>query len=89
MLAEGRAAANSKARLAPGLRCAAQEAAGFYIQNGGFPDDALREYLLLRCGSTVIDTFVRTLSGAVPDDAPDGKLEASYAESARKVIAAG
>ena len=87
MLAERHAASASKPRLAPELRCAAQEAARFYVQNHAFPDDALREYLLLRCGSTLVSASEQSVSGAVPDDTPDGKLETSYAESARKLIA--
>ena len=88
MLTGAPGAASSKARLAPELRCAAREAARFYVQNQAFPDDALREYLLLRCGSTLAGVSTQTLSGAVPDDVPDAKLEASYDASARKLIAA-
>ncbi len=87
MLAEGRASAASQARLAPELRCAAQESARFYVQNGAFPDDSLREYLLLRCGSTLANVTARSLSGAVPDDTPDAKVQAFYAKSGRALVA--
>jgi hypothetical protein len=88
LLADDRASAASKARLAPELRCAAQESARFYVQNGAFPDDALREYLLLRCGSTLVNVSMRTMTGTVPDDTPEGSLQASYAASAHKLNAA-
>ncbi|HZU85560.1 MAG TPA: hypothetical protein VE987_21670 [Polyangiaceae bacterium] len=81
--------ANSGAsvRLAPELRCAATETARYYTVKGGYPEDALREYLLLRCGSTLAVANVRTLSNTVPDDMPDARVEASFAPSARDLVA--
>jgi hypothetical protein len=77
----------SAVRLAPELRCAATETARFFVANGGYPEDALRQYLLLRCGSTLATTSVRMLSSTVSDDTPDSKIEAGLAPSARELIA--
>ncbi|HXN32166.1 MAG TPA: hypothetical protein VN894_09900 [Polyangiaceae bacterium] len=87
LLVAGRSA-SSQTRLAPELRCAAQESARFYVKNGAFPDDSLREYLLLRCGSTLVNAITRTLSGTVPDETPDARVQESYAKSGHDLAAA-
>jgi hypothetical protein len=86
MAVSGLASASSKARLAPQLRCAARESARFYVQHNAFPDDGLRKYLVLRCGSTLATASMQTVSGAVPDATPESKLQTSYAESVQKLI---
>ena len=86
MVLEDRKASSSQARLAAELRCAAQEAARFYVENGANPDDALREYLVLRCGGTAPDLGVRSLTAAVADDVPEQRMRDSYAKSFHQLV---
>jgi hypothetical protein len=86
MLLDIRSRHPTSARLAPELRCAATETARFYVQNGAYPEDALRKYLLLRCGSTLASASLRMLSSNGPDNAPDAQVEANLTPSARELI---
>jgi hypothetical protein len=86
ILVEGRAASSSQTRLSPELRCAAQEAARFYVENGASPEDALREYLVLRCGGTMAASAMRSLTATVPDDVPERRLQDSYGKSVREMV---
>ncbi len=86
MVIEDRKASSSQARLAAELRCAAQEAARFYVENGASPEDALREYLVLRCGGTEPDLAIRSLTASVPDDLPEERMRDSYAKSFHELV---
>lgn len=67
------AARGQGVKLAPELRCAAEEVARFYTVHGGMPDDGLREHLLLRCGSSLASHAFSYLTNAVPDTVPQHK----------------
>jgi hypothetical protein len=85
MLAELRKGQSSPARLAPELRCAGEETARFYVEKGAYPEDALRQYLLLRCGSTLATESVQMLSTTASDAIPQTTLDAGLAPSARQL----
>ena len=72
--------------LSPELRCAAQEAARFYVANGGLPDDGLRDHLLVRCGSTLPGVSLNYVRGDGPAEVSDSKVEASMQPLARKLL---
>jgi hypothetical protein len=86
MIVAGRAAASSQTRLSPELRCAAQEAARFYVENGASPEDALREYLVLRCGATIASSSMRSLTAAVPDDVTEPRFEDAYRKDVHQLV---
>jgi hypothetical protein len=86
MLVDGHAASSSQARLSAELRCASQEAARFYVEHGASPEDALREYLVLRCGATIATLTTRSLTVDVPDDVPDARVQEAYAKSYRELV---
>jgi len=72
--------------LSPQLRCAAQEAARFYVEHGGFPDDGLREHLLVRCGSTLPSHGVNYVMGEVPDSVSEAELQKSLRPQVQKLL---
>ena len=76
----------NRVRLSAELRCAAQEAARFYVQNGGLPDDGLREHLLVRCGSTLPGVSWNSITGDAPDNVPDAKVDESMQPLVRKLL---
>jgi len=73
-------------RLSPELRCAAQEAARFYVTNGGLPDDGLRDHLLMRCGSTLPGVSLNYVRGDAPAGVPDANVDASMQPLVRKLL---
>jgi hypothetical protein len=76
----------NRVHLSSELRCAAQEEARFYVQNGGLPDDGLREHLLVRCGSTLPGVSWNYVSGTAPDDVPDAQVTESMQPLVRKLL---
>ena len=84
-----KAIGGSGGKLSRELRCAATEAARFYVQAGGFPDDGTRRYLVERCGGTLPGLAISTLTGDVPDSVTDAVLAAQYEASVREAIAKG
>lgn len=77
---------NPSVRAAPELRCAAIETARFYTQNGGYPEDGLRRFLLGRCGSPLGVTSLETLTLDVPDGTSDADVSKSLAARADEMI---
>jgi hypothetical protein len=75
-----------KAKLSPELRCAATEVARYYLEAGGYPDDATRRYVAERCGSTVPTLRFSTLSGDVPDAVSDPEILAKYQHSLDELV---
>ncbi|HWA75212.1 MAG TPA: hypothetical protein VG937_22905 [Polyangiaceae bacterium] len=79
-------------RKAPGVRvtrelhCAAREVARFYTETGVYPAQGLRDFLALRCGSTLPRLSIATLHSAVPDQVPEAALEQQLETSAQKMI---
>jgi hypothetical protein len=77
---------HSAARPSAALRCAAQEAARFYVQNAAYPDDGLRRFLVARCGSSLAAAAIQTLSTDVPDQTPDAALESNLQKAAKELV---
>jgi len=75
-----------KAKLSPELRCAATEVARYYLEAGGYPDDATRRYLAERCGSTLPSFRFSTLSGDVPDSISDAQIAQKYQHSLDELV---
>lgn len=75
-----------KGKLSPALRCAATEAARYFIEAGGYPDDDTRRYLLERCGSTLPSARFGYMSGDVPDSVADDVLLNNYKKSLDELV---
>jgi hypothetical protein len=71
----------------PELRCSAQETARFFTENGAFPDDGLRNYIIARCGSTLPATALSSVSFELPDTMTDPEVEAFVKSPFEKLIA--
>lgn len=76
----------SEVRASAELRCAAREAARFYVQHGAYPDDSLRAFLLLRCGSTAPVGQIQTMFGDVPPGTTEAAIESGFDKSAKELI---
>jgi hypothetical protein len=74
LLVDG-AQGHADVRASASLRCAARELARFYVEHGGAPDDGIRRHILVRCGSTVVNTSWSQLTVTIPDNVPDAELE--------------
>jgi hypothetical protein len=74
------------ARLNSALRCAASETARFYVENGGYPSEALRNFLLLRCGNTFTAVDTAVWQAVVPDGVPERHVETEL-EPERELVA--
>jgi hypothetical protein len=70
-----------KAKLSPELRCASTEVARYFVEAGGYPDDATRRYVAERCGSTLPTLSFSYMSGDVPDGVSDAQIAAKYEHS--------
>ena len=74
------------ARLNPSLGCAARETARFYVETGGYPSDALRSFLLLRCGNTFTNVATAVWQAIVPDGVPEGQVEKEFDPNVRELL---
>ncbi len=70
----------------PALRCAAEEAARFFTVNAAYPDDHLQEFLVLRCGSSLVNTGYGTLHAVTPAAVPEDRVERELGPALRKMI---
>ena len=75
-----------KSKLAPELRCASTEAARYFLEAGGYPDDATRRYLAERCGSTLTSFRFSYVGGEVPESMTDAVLVAEYEHSLNELV---
>jgi hypothetical protein len=75
------------ARLNSALRCAASETARFYVENAGYPSEALRNFLLLRCGSTFTAVDTTVWQAVVPDGVPERHVETELEPGVRELVA--
>src|SRR6185295_9773281 len=70
------------------LRCAALEAARFYLEAGGLPDDGARRYLAARCGSTLAVHQLSYMTGTFPDAMSDAEIVQRHGKSLDELVAA-
>jgi hypothetical protein len=70
------------------LRCAALEAARFYLEAGGLPDDGARRYFAARCGSTLPVHQFSYVNGTFPDAMTDEQIVARHGKSLDELVAA-
>ena len=73
-------------RLNPALRCAATETARFYVETEGYPSEALRSYVLLRCGTTFTSVDTSVWQATVPDAMPEGRVEVELTQGVRDLL---
>lgn len=81
-------AAHTKPGLTPSpeLRCAARETARFYAENGAYPETALRDFMLARCGSLLPSARLWSLALAVDDAQPEPSVIATLRERVAELI---
>jgi hypothetical protein len=79
-------ASRSGVRASAELRCAAQEAARFYLQQGAYPDDSLRAFLVARCGSTLPSAQIGVVFSDVPAGVSEAALQESFDKSASQLL---
>ena len=80
------AGSSEQARLNPALRCAATETARFYVETEGYPSEALRSYVLLRCGTTFTNVDTSVWQATVPDAMPEGRVEVELTQGVRDLL---
>jgi hypothetical protein len=76
-----------RVRSAPELHCAAREMARFYVQNGSYPGEGLREFLALRCGSTLAKVRFATMHSTIPAQVPETTVEEQLGPSVQELLA--
>ena len=80
------AATEQAGTLNPALRCAATETARFYVETEGYPSEALRSHLLLRCGTTFTNVDTSVWQATVPDAMPEGRVEVELTQGVRDLL---
>jgi hypothetical protein len=80
-------AAKPGLQASPELRCAASEAARFYVEHSAFPDGALRAWLVARCGSSLSHTSINSLTLQVDDARTEADIAASVQDQVKQLIA--
>jgi hypothetical protein len=63
--------ASGRARLSPGLRCAAAELARFEVERGGRPTESLRRFTVARCGGHATHVAPIAYTGTAPETMGD------------------
>jgi hypothetical protein len=69
------------------LACAARELGAIVLEHGNVPARPLREFILARCGSTVMSTHVRWQSGTFSGQVTDAELSRRMEASMRSALA--
>ena len=80
--------ANAALEPSPELRCAARETGRFFTENGAFPDDGLRRYMLARCGSSLPHADLESSNFELPEGMTDAEVEALVKPTLAKMLPA-